>query len=101
MRPPPGYEEDGKVWKLNRCIYGLSDAPRAWYEKVKDVMIKLKGHISKFDNALFMWHQSSDEGTVLIGIIALHVDDFEFCGTASWKNDAIKPLFTVLVAKAH
>ena len=30
MRPPTDAEESGVLWKLRRCPYGLSDAPRAW-----------------------------------------------------------------------
>ena len=28
VRPPEDLMEEGKVWKLKRCLYGLSDAPR-------------------------------------------------------------------------
>ena len=92
LKPPTGFEEKGKVWKLNRCIYGLNDAPRAWYEKVKGVMINLKGQLSKYDNSLFIWHQLCDKEKVFTGIIALHVDDFKFCGTSSWEEAVIRPL---------
>ena len=32
LEPPAEFYEHGMLWKLKRCIYGLNDAPRAWYE---------------------------------------------------------------------
>ena len=43
LKPPKEYCVDGEVWKLNRCIYGLNDAPRAWYDRVKHELVDLKG----------------------------------------------------------
>ena len=31
MRPPPGFRDRDKVWKLNRCIYGLKQFANEWY----------------------------------------------------------------------
>ena len=70
---------------MKRCIYGLNDAPRAWYEKVKSEMKLLGATLSKFDNALFMWHKNEE----VIGILVTHVDDFIFGGTDEWKNSVI------------
>ena len=28
VKPPKDIRENGRVWKLKRCLYGLSDAPR-------------------------------------------------------------------------
>ena len=69
-----------------RCLYGLCDAPRSWYKRI-DSELKTLGVVSQFDNALFLWHD--DEG-VLEGILAIHVDDFVYCGTSSWLKDVIK-----------
>ena len=35
LQPPPEYQEKGMLWKLKRCIYGLKDAPRAWYDSIE------------------------------------------------------------------
>jgi hypothetical protein len=32
LKPPPGYGKPGKLWKLRKAVYGLSDAGTAWYE---------------------------------------------------------------------
>ena len=53
LEPPIEYKEEGKIWRLKRCIYGLADAPRAWYEKVAAELIQLGAKLSQFDSALF------------------------------------------------
>ena len=83
--PPKDVRTDGVVWKLKRCIYGLNDAPRAWYDKVKSEMISLGAVVSKYDHSLFMWHNNG----LLIGILVTHVDDFTFAGTAEWEKKVI------------
>ena len=35
MGPFPGYEEDGMVWKLKKCLYGLKKSAREWYATIK------------------------------------------------------------------
>ena len=56
--PPSDICTEGVAWKLKCCIYGLNDAPHAWYEKVKSEMKFSGATLSKFDNALFMWHRN-------------------------------------------
>ena len=34
LRPPSDVCPRTEVWRLKRCIYGLNDAPRSWYELV-------------------------------------------------------------------
>ena len=71
--PPEGFGvKKGKVWKLLRPVYGLSSAPKAWYDRLLEVM-EQRG----LDSSL------SDEGVLrmldpkgnVIGFLALHVDD--------------------------
>ena len=35
--PVEAGEKDGYVWKLNTCIYGLTDASRTWYLECKRI----------------------------------------------------------------
>ena len=69
---PPGY-----VWKLSKCVYGLTDASRSWYLTVKDELLKLGAVASKLDEAIFTWYC----GDKLHGIMTTHVDDFCFAGS--------------------
>ncbi len=41
MRMPPGYGKQGKVFKLNRTLYGLRRSLLLWQQKLKDKMRKL------------------------------------------------------------
>ena len=50
--PPPEFDEKD-VWKLNTCIYGLSDASRNWYLHVKEELDKLGVKFSSFEPLLF------------------------------------------------
>ena len=89
LRPPRDVCSRKEVWSLKKCIYGLNDAPRSWYVKVKDSLISLGGSQSIYDSALFLWH--SEDGT-LKGIIGCYVDDFVYCGTEQFQSDVIQRL---------
>ena len=44
MHQPEGYTnltKPGRICKLNKAIYGLEKGPRAWYEKLKDTLLRL------------------------------------------------------------
>ena len=56
VRPPKEAGAIGCVWKLNKVVYGLSDASRAWYLRVVNELSKLGERVSISDKALFLWH---------------------------------------------
>ena len=42
VEQPPGFEDDKKpnpVYKLKKALYGLTQAPRAWYERLRDFLL--------------------------------------------------------------
>ena len=80
LKPPRDACPAGYVWKLYRCIYGLNDAPRSWYETVKKILLRLGAVVSSFDNCLFLWFVDGK----LIGILVCHVDDFALAGTTQF-----------------
>ena len=89
LQPPPEANcPAGYIWKLNRCVYGLADASLKWYDRVRKFMIQNGCKVSSIDPALFLWH---DEGR-LVGIIAVHVDDFLWSGTKQFENIVIGKL---------
>ncbi|GAB1599998.1 hypothetical protein Ahia01_000277300 [Argonauta hians] len=98
LRPPTEACPESQVWKLKRCIYGLNDAPRSWYKRVTQKLIELKGMVSAYDNALFLWHDLSQN---LTGILAMHVDDFIFCGNDSFKKNVISELKKMFKVGTH
>jgi len=88
LKPPADVCEPSHIWKLKRCIYGLNDAPRSWYKKVKNEMVCLGGKMSQYDPALFMWYKDNS----LCGILVVHVDDFFFCGIEEFHNQVISKI---------
>ena len=40
--------EKNVLWRLNKCVYGLTDASLSWYRKVKHVMLQCGTSISQF-----------------------------------------------------
>ena len=94
LRPPVDVCPENEVWKLKRCIYGLNDAPRAWYSRVNKEMLKRGATVSKYDSALFLRHKDGK----LFGILAAYVDDFAYCGTYQWERtvvDSLKKTFKI------
>ena len=89
LRPPRDVCSRKEVWSLKKCLYGLNDAPRSWYVKVKDSLISLGATQSIYDSALFLWHA---EDGALKGIIGSHVDDFVYCGTEQFQSEVIQRL---------
>jgi hypothetical protein len=41
LRPPKDLGLDGKLWKLRKTVYGLTDASRSWYLSVKYALLEL------------------------------------------------------------
>ena len=67
---------EGKIWKLQRWIYGLNDAPRDWYNAVEQELLKLGGRKNLYDEAMFQWNKKDGAHCV---ILVTHVDDFVYC----------------------
>jgi len=88
VQPPRGYEMEGKLWKLRKCLYGLNDAARAFYMSVKHTLLQLGCQTSDLEPAMFLYQVN---GT-LRGFILTHVDDFLYGGDDLFEDKIIKPL---------
>ena len=86
---------NGKIWKLKKTVYGLSDAARAWYARVRYELLRLNMKISSLDPALFFWKCDGK----LAGRICLHVDDFFWSGTPKFQQDVIAHICSFLCRK--
>ncbi len=98
VKPPPESGVIGKLWKLNKCLYGLKDASRKWYlrvlSKLKDLNFKKCAH----DKGLFYVFKDG----VLIGMVALHVDDFLHAGSRYFSEIIMPQVLSVFkVGKAE
>ena len=84
LLPPPeeATSKPGKLWRVNKCVYGLGDASVQWYLKVKQVLKLVAATVSKWDPALFYVHEED----ILIGLIVVHVDDFLWSGNEKFSK---------------
>nr|KYP63826.1 Retrovirus-related Pol polyprotein from transposon TNT 1-94 [Cajanus cajan] len=80
MSQPPGFESSDKtlVYKLHKAIYGLKQAPHAWFDKLKATLFQLNFQISKCDPSLFVY----SHGNTVIYIL-VYVDDIIITGNNS------------------
>lgn len=50
---PDEVECNGKIWLLQKCVYGLVDASLYWYSRVRQAMLQCSANISSVDPAIF------------------------------------------------
>ncbi|OIW21109.1 hypothetical protein TanjilG_29361 [Lupinus angustifolius] len=72
MQQPTCFQHSDKtlVCKLHKAIYGLKQAPKQWFEKLKGTLFSLGFTTSKCDNSLFIHFSSTYKLYVLV-----YVDD--------------------------
>lgn len=74
MCQPEGFVEPGlenKVCLLKKAIYGLKQSSRLWYEKAREVLVKLNFVQSKIEPCIFFKNSTNS-----VVFVALYVDDF-------------------------
>ena len=54
MALPRGFEQPGKVFKLSKSVYGLAQAPLAWFNKLSQGLQKVGFQPSNHDPCLFI-----------------------------------------------
>ena len=91
VKPPKEAEQGDKLWKLNKCLYGLKDASKSWYEKVAKELRKAGFVCSQYDSGLFFLRKQGK----LIGMVGLHVDDFISAGTTEFIKTILPNIFSV------
>ncbi|GJW18180.1 retrovirus-related pol polyprotein from transposon TNT 1-94 [Tanacetum coccineum] len=73
---PPGFidfEKHGHVYRLKKASYGLKQAPKAWYDRLKSFLVKHEYKIGMVDNTLFKKKKISN-----LIIVQIYVDDIIF-----------------------
>ena len=83
---PPKEAQTNYLWKLNKTVYGLADANRNWYLKLKDELITLNGKPVKLDASIFTWFNKDDK---LIGVMSCFVDDVLWGGLPEFKETIV------------
>ncbi|GKD96531.1 putative ribonuclease H-like domain-containing protein, partial [Tanacetum coccineum] len=73
---PPGFEDPqfpNKVYKVEKALYGLHQAPRAWYETLSTYLLENGFRRGNIDKTLFI---KKDKGDMLL--VQMYVDDIIF-----------------------
>ncbi|GJV32239.1 retrovirus-related pol polyprotein from transposon TNT 1-94 [Tanacetum coccineum] len=76
---PPGFmdpEFPEKVYKVKKALYGLHQAPRAWYESLSTYLMDIEFYRGKIDKTLLIKRVKGD-----ILLVQVYVDDIIFSST--------------------
>ncbi|GKD62305.1 putative ribonuclease H-like domain-containing protein [Tanacetum coccineum] len=76
---PPGFEDPqfpDKVYKVEKALYGLHQAPRAWYETLSTYLLENRFRRGIIDKTLFIKKDKDD-----ILLMQVYVDDIIFGST--------------------
>jgi hypothetical protein len=76
---PQGFEDPQnptKVYKVVKALYGLHQAPRAWYARLSTFLLEHGYRRGAIDKTLFIKKNSRD-----IILVQVYVDDIIFCST--------------------
>jgi hypothetical protein len=79
VEQPPGFEDSeypNHVYKLSKALFGLKQAPRAWYECLRDFLITNGFKVGKVDPTLFTKTVAKD-----LFVCQIYVDDIIFGST--------------------
>jgi hypothetical protein len=81
VRQPPGFEREKyphQVYKLRKALYGLKEAPRAWYGRLRGFLFERGFEMGKVYHTLFLLRKGRD-----ILIVQVYVDDIVFGGSSN------------------
>ena len=84
----PGLSEDSVI-ELVRPVYGLADAPQAWYKSVSQFLVGCGMNQSRLDPCTF---HLKDANGKLRGALAIHVDDLVLGGDSYFDSHVVEPL---------
>ncbi|GJU11478.1 putative ribonuclease H-like domain-containing protein [Tanacetum coccineum] len=85
---PPGFEDPhfpNKVYKVEKALYGLHQAPRAWYETLSTYLLDNGFHRVQIDKTLFIRRHKDD-----IQLVQVYVDDIIFGSTKKEMIEILK-----------
>jgi hypothetical protein len=92
VEQPPSFESEeypNHIYKLYKTLYGLKQVPRAWYECLRDFLIKNGFRIDKTDSTLFTRKMGKD-----LFICQIYVDDIIFDSTNKSFYDEFSKIMT-------
>ncbi|GJZ65842.1 putative ribonuclease H-like domain-containing protein, partial [Tanacetum coccineum] len=87
---PPGFEDlhfPDKVYKVDKALYILHQAPRAWYERLSTYLLDNGFHRGQIDKTLFIKRHKDD-----ILLVQVYVDDIIFGSTKKQMSNEFETL---------
>eukprot|EP00434_Breviolum_minutum_P022664 symbB.v1.2.020001.t1/scaffold1659.1/size107071/3 len=96
MQPPrdPILQEAGAypapLYQIEGNCYGLANAPRVWYNKVKEELLKAHFEMHSLDHCFFTHRGKTGD---LDAMLIVHVDDFLMCYSSSFNIDIMEKMF--------
>ncbi|GKD87872.1 putative ribonuclease H-like domain-containing protein, partial [Tanacetum coccineum] len=93
---PPGFEDPqflDKVYKVEKALYGLHQAPRAWYETLSTYLLENRFRRGTIDKTLFIKNDKDD-------ILLVQRDDGVFISQDKYMADILKKFDFSLVKTA-
>ena len=94
VEPPKDLKKGNIIWRLKKPLYGLDDASRRFWLKVKEIFKDEGMKTLKGDEAFYF----KTEDDKLVGMIITHVDDFTIAGSESFlrrMTERIKKELTI------
>ena len=88
LLPPIEARQPNTLWKLQKAVYGLTDAPRQWFNRVCDELLATGCVKSKYDNCVFYRRENS----VCKDVLTVHVDDFWWAGDSLFEQTVVNYL---------
>ena len=86
MEPPKEMKKLGIIWQIFKSVYGMNDAGRRWFLKVKTCLEKLKCAQSSLDPCLFFYHRDQNRS----GILIIWVDNFFYSGDGNQEKEVVQ-----------
>ena len=83
LKGPKDIKREGIIWKLKKPLYGLKDASRKFWFRVKNIFKELG--FRKLDGYKEIYYMIGEEGD-LEGMVSTHVDDFDLAGRKRFVN---------------
>jgi hypothetical protein len=92
VEQPPSFESEeylNHVYKLHKTLYGVKQAPRAWYKCLRDFLIETSFRIGKADSTLFTRKMGKD-----LFVCQIYIDDIIFGSTNKSFYDEFSKIMT-------
>ncbi|RVW66606.1 Retrovirus-related Pol polyprotein from transposon RE1 [Vitis vinifera] len=89
MTLPPGFckeEEETRVCKLKKSLYGLKQSPKAWFDRFAKVIKNQEYQQGQSDHTMFFKQSNDGRMTILI----VYVDDIILTGDNTGKVERLK-----------